>query len=290
MSGSVIDWEQVWEELYDARSRTMQRDYQVDDWTERSEDYSEARRSNEYEFGRKVADLLLRRKILRQNGAVAEIGSGPGTFVIPIAPYAEQYTAIEPAEGMIARIHENAAEAGVTNYTIIPAIWQDVDTKKHSRSFDLVITSTVIWMFRDIMNQVRRMEEVSRGHCCIAAGFGSAGGEELMLWQSIMGDTPYPQYPEYPYIYNILYQNGRIPHVEIISSSSVRSIDRLMTMYRVFYSIYMEFTPEVEEKIRRHLDKTAMDLPEGRRIMRTYKTAVVWWDPSVRQPGMWEAE
>lgn len=280
-----VDWEKVWEGIYDERMAIMKRDYAVDDWSERSEDYSESRRSNAYKYGNNVAEVLKQKNLLSPESRVIEVGSGPGTFVIPFAPRVARYTAVEPATGMIERIHENAKEAGINNYEIITQIWQDVDISMHRKSFDLLLSSTVIWMFRDIMNQVRRMEEVCRGTCCIAAGFGSTTGPEIDLWHSIMGDVTYPQYPEYPYIYNILYQNGRVPHVEVITSSSVRSVEKLQKMYQVFYSLYTEFTPDVEATISRHLEEQCQDLKEGKRVVRTYQTAVVWWEPQQRQAG-----
>ena len=284
MEGKV-KWEEIWEKIYDERMTIMKRDYAVDDWSTRSQDYSESRRTNNYEYGNNVLKVLRKRELISPESQVIEVGSGPGTFVIPFAPHVGHYTAVEPAEGMIERIHENATESGITNYSIVPKIWQEVDVSAIREKYDLLLSSTVIWMFRDIMEQVRRMEEVCRGTCCIAAGFGSASGPELDLWQSIMGDIPYPQYPEYPYIYNILYQNGRVPNVEVISSASVRTAERLQTMYKVFYSLYTDYTPVVEEKIYRHLEEHSQDLPEGRRVVREYQTAVVWWDPKQRQAG-----
>lgn len=281
MSNTAVDWVRIWEEIYDNRIRTCLKDYSVDHWTARAEDYSEFRRTDQYAYGTSVHDVLAAHGIVTPSSRVLEVGSGPGTFVIPFAKSVAHMTAVEPAKGMISVIQRDTAKAGLANYDIIPKIWQDVDTASLKGSYDLVITSTVIWMFRDILQQIGRMEETTGGHCCIVESAGGSQGFERSLWHSIMGDTPNPAYAGYPIIYNILYQNGRIPQVRMIDARTVRSFDMLMNVYRIFYSLYTEVTPEVEDKIRSALRaESRSGLHE-----RSYRAAVVWWDPRERHEG-----
>jgi SAM-dependent methyltransferase len=275
MARAAVDWLWNWEEIYDGRLRAMQRDYSIDDWTERAEDYSERRKTNQYEFGENVYAALASHDVVGSASRVIEVGSGPGTFVIPFSKHTGHMTAVEPAEGMIRVIRENAQEAGIQNYDIINRIWQDVSIPEIRGKYDLVITSTVIWMFRDIMQQIGRMEEVTRGHCCVVEGIDGTDALGKKIWHSVMGEAPYPPYPGYPIIFNLLYQNGRIPQVRIVEAKSRRSTEKLMKMYKVFYSLYTEFTPEVEETIRSALLADSVNgIHEG-----TYRSAVVWWDP-----------
>jgi SAM-dependent methyltransferase len=279
MSSTTIDWVRNWEEIYDHRRGTMRRDYSIDDWTERAEDYSQFRKTNQYEYGEHAYEALAGHGIVGPASRVLEVGSGPGTFVIPFSKRVNYMTAVEPAEGMIQVIQRNANEAGINNYDIIKKIWQDVDLNEIGGRYDLVITSTVIWMFRDIMQQIGRMEEVTAGHCCVVEGLGDGSISDKNLWHTIMGDISYPLFPGYPLAFNILYQNGRIPHVRIINAKSVRSFEKLMKMRRIFYSLYTEFTPEVEEKIRSALiADSSTGLHE-----RNYRSAVVWWNPKERR-------
>lgn len=279
---SGINWAQVWEDSYDSRSKIMRRDYRLEDWSERAEDYSESRRTNKYEFGETVYSILEAHGAVNQKARVLEVGSGPGTFVIPFAQKVEHVTAVEPAEGMIGMINRNASEAGIKNYEIIPKIWQDVNIKEFPALYDLTITSTVIWMFRDIMTQIHRMEEASKGYCCVVGGLSSGQTFEAKLWKRIMGEALHPEYPEYPLIYNLLYTEGRIPQVRVINYTSTRTFENMFRMYKVFYSIYTEFTPEVEEIIREELHKDSGEGP----CVRKYRSAVVWWNPALRRKGL----
>ncbi|WP_243684633.1 hypothetical protein [Methanosarcina barkeri] len=80
-----VDWVRFWEDNYDARSKIMFRDYELDDWSERAVDYSESRRTNNYEFGGSVYSTLALHGVVSPHSRVLEVGAGPGTFVIPFA-------------------------------------------------------------------------------------------------------------------------------------------------------------------------------------------------------------
>ncbi len=274
-----MDWIRIWEELYEARSKIMQRDYEIDDWTKRAEDYSESRRTNHWDFGEKVYDILSHHGAVSTSSRILEIGSGPGTFVIPFTQKSRHVTAVEPAEGMVKKIRQNAQEAGLNNFDILPLIWQDVEMSRIKQQYDLVIASTVIWMFKDIMAQIARMEEATKGYCCVVGGVSTGESIEADLWRAIMGNTPYPQYPEYPAIFNLLYQYGRVPQVRIIEYQSIRSFENMFNMYRIFYSIFTDITPEIEETIKTALHEDSGTGP----CIRNYRSSVVWWNPSEKR-------
>lgn len=264
---------QKWEDIYDARLSQMNRNYQISDWTVRSADYSESRKTDNYNYGRTVFSILSSRGVISENSRMIEVGSGPGTFVIPFAQNISHVTAVEPAEGMQNFIKANAYEAGVENFNIIPSIWQDVDVQSMTGTYDLAISSTVIWMFRDIVEQIKRMEQVSSGYCCLCASIPNNAHTEDKLWKDLVGEKPKPQFPEYPLIYDILYENNIHPEVRIITSESRRSPENMITMFSVFYNLFTTMTKEKEELISRHvMDK----LVDGLYPMQL-TSAVVWW-------------
>lgn len=114
-----IGWEKKWEEKYEDRQKLLREDDKIEYWSERSEDYSDSRRTDNYEYGRKVLNTLMKYGVLRSNSEVLEIGPGPGTFIIPFAGSIKKITAVEPAGGMIKKIRENSKEEGIENYDII---------------------------------------------------------------------------------------------------------------------------------------------------------------------------
>lgn len=269
-----MNFEEEWAERFEARRQLMRKDYEIEDWSRRSEDYSDSRRTNDYEYGRNVLDTLLRYDALHSESLVLEVGSGPGTFVVPFARKIAKITAVEPASGMIEKILRNAEEAGIENFEIINKTWQEVSIPDIARKYDLVITSTVVWMFKDIWEQLKRMEQASKGCCSLVTGTGGWDGEGEKLWHEVMGDLKRPEYQEYPLIYNLLYSKGRLPNVRMITYISERSVDNMITMKRIFFDKYTEVTPDVERMITEHVLKNSVDgicRNEGR-------AAVIWWD------------
>jgi len=120
----------------------------IECWDQSAESFSESRKVNDYEYGRKVMDAL--REVIDFNSEILEIGAGPGTFVIPFARKVKKVTAIEPSKEMVKYLIQNAEEAGIANFELITRKWEDVDISKIAGKFDLVISSIVAWMFRDI--------------------------------------------------------------------------------------------------------------------------------------------
>lgn len=269
-----VDWGKIWAEKFEARRRLMRKDYEVDDWSKRAEDYSDSHRTNDYEYGRKVLNTLVRYEVLNSDSEILEIGAGPGTFVIPFARGVKKITAVEPAKGMIEKIRGNAEESGIENFEIINKTWQEVSIPDIARKYDLVITSTVVWMFKDIWEQLKRLEQASKGCCCLVTGTGGWDGEEDTLWHEVMGDLKRPRYQEYPLIYNLLYSKGRLPNVRMINHTSERSVNNMITMKKIFFDKYTEVTPDIERIIEEH----ALENSEDGKCRKEGKAAVIWWN------------
>jgi cyclopropane fatty-acyl-phospholipid synthase-like methyltransferase len=203
---------------------------------------------------------------------VLEIGAGPGTFVIPFAKVVKRIVAVEPSKGMIRELEKNAEEAGVENFEIIAKKWEDVDISEIGK-YDLVISSIVLWIFKDVWNQIRRMEMASKGYCCAVTGVNDWGKKEEELWRKIMGDIKRPSYSEYPLIYNLLYSKGRYPNVEIIEYTTERTVESKIQHRKLFYSKFIEVTPEIENIIREFV----ISRSENGIYREKGKAAVIWW-------------
>jgi len=257
------------------RKKVECRDPGIEYWDKRAEDFSESRKTNDYEYGRKVIEVL--HEIINSNSEVLDIGAGPGTFVIPFAKKVKKITAVEPSKGMVERIRKNAQDEGVKNFDIINKVWQEVDTFELARKYDLVICSIVLWIFKNVWEQLKRMEQASKGYCCVVTGTGDWNDEEQKLWHKVMGDIKKPSYSEYPLIYNLLYSKGRFPNVNIINYTSERSVENKIRHRKLFFEKYIEVTPDIEQMIRDHV----LVRSEGGKYKEEGRAAVIWW--SVRE-------
>lgn len=277
MQEEIIDWEKEWAEMYEEREREMKRkETGIEVWDKAAERFSESRKANDYEYGRKVAEALY--EAITPEAEVLEIGAGPGTFVIPFARKVKKVTAVEPSKGMVEYLIRNAEEAGITNFEIIARKWEEIEISEIAGKFDLVISTTVAWMFKDIWNYLERMEKTSKGYCCLVEGIGGyKEGRFDELWQKVTG-REYSEwsrtYPDSIFFYNILYNRERFANVKIIDYATQRSVDSWVRFMEDFFDGYItEMTPEVRRIIREH----AIENAEDGEIKSQNSAAVIWW-------------
>lgn len=271
-----IDFEKEWKTIYEEKERTVKRKTNgIEIWDKAAERFSESRKENDYEYGRKVAETL--HEVITPESEVLEIGAGPGTFVIPFARKVRKVTAVEPSNKMIEYLKKNADEAGIENFELITRIWEDVDLSKINGKFDLVISTTVAWIFKDIWNYLEQMESASKGYCCLVEGIeGYREGRFDELWQKVTGKD-YSEwartYPDSNLFYNILYGRGRYANVGIINYATQRPLDSWVTFMEDFFESYVEMTPEIRKIIKEHATETA----EDGMIRSENSAAVIWW-------------
>lgn len=213
--------------------------------------------------------------MLTPESVVMDVGAGPGTFVIPFARKVKRIDAVEPAPGMVDKIKENAQREGIANFGIINSTWQDVDAASVSDKYDLVISSLVIWVFKDVWRQLRRMEQASKGYCCVVTGAKSKNEHGDILWQQINGNKEniWHSTQQYPLIYSLLYSKGRLPNVSIVNYTSERSVDDKVRHLKLCFERRIPVTPDIEKIIREYFTAKS----ENDTIKEPGQAAVIWW-------------
>ncbi len=88
-----IDWKKLWKEMRSARIRPMRITYDKKFKKKFMSDQFEVAQANEFEYGRKVVEILS--DFLSPDIEILEIGPGPGTLTIPISKRVKSITAIE---------------------------------------------------------------------------------------------------------------------------------------------------------------------------------------------------
>ena len=147
MAPQVTDfsfWNEMWKQSYYDREKGIRANPLLEYWDKRANDFSLMRKSNDYDFGRKVYAALS--SVLNPDSTILDIGAGPGSFTIPFAQHIQSVTAIEPSKGMVAVLKENAKELNVENINIIEELVQDLpqDGSPDFR-FDLVTISQILY-------------------------------------------------------------------------------------------------------------------------------------------------
>jgi len=268
-------WEHLWETSWDAREAMYVGEAHLSYWELRAEDFTDGRKACDWNFGRSVASVL--KGLIPERSTILDVGAGPGSLAIPFALAGHQVTAVEPASKMLEQLQSSFTLAELPRCRVLSVPWQNIDVDGMRQSFDLVIASQLMWMFRDVWSQLKRLEIVSRNICCVVGGAGAdPGGHGTELWHTIMGTRPKPTYSEHPMIFNLLYTKGRKPDVRIISYETERSVKSKINQQKLFYAKYTRLTPEHESLI-----ESAVEASAEHGLVREYcKASVVFWKPA----------
>jgi ubiquinone/menaquinone biosynthesis C-methylase UbiE len=142
--GDGIDWLEAWRCAQ--RRHRSSRGY--DDGRHLWSEEKNARRydaSSRDEYGPRVAETIASLP-LSPGARVLDIGAGPGTLALPIAPRVRAVVAVEPAGGMADVLEEHLARDGIANVSVVRRRWEDVDPSDLGPPFEIVIASFSITM------------------------------------------------------------------------------------------------------------------------------------------------
>ena len=269
MARQAIDfsfWNEMWKQGYYDREKGIRANPLLEYWDKRANDFSLMRKSNDYDFGRKVYAALS--CVLTAESTLLDIGAGPGSFTIPFAQYIKSVTAVEPSKGMVAVLKENAKELGVENFNVIEELVQDLPQDGSlDKQFDVVAISLVLWMFPDVWPRILQMEQYAKGYCAIVAGIPD--------WQNPRAASK-SDVEEFQILYNMLLSQGRFPNVSVIDYRCERMVEDEIECRKIIYEQYEEdLTPEVEEQIRKEVIARSKD----NKCLISSRSAVIWWSP-----------
>jgi ubiquinone/menaquinone biosynthesis C-methylase UbiE len=227
-----IDWETAWAEGIGEMNRLSTTGY----WNRRAEDYSDMVLASDCNHGRNILNLFEKEGLLQKEWHILDIASGPGAITVPFAERVRRVTAVEPAERMAGALMSYAQSRGLSNIDVIPQTWQEVDVAAYAKNYDLVICCHALWQFPDILQQVRRMEAVSRGYCCLAHGFESPSETSELMETLEINEGDFDQFIT---VLNLLNDSGVHPNVDVVDytlsrsvASAIASISNLVEKYR----------------------------------------------------------
>jgi SAM-dependent methyltransferase len=260
-----IDWKAAWKECVEETCRLSTPGY----WDSRAHDYAKMVDTSDCDHGRKIRDLFDRLGILGNDWHVLDIASGPGALTIPFAERVRDVMAVEPAPQMAACLMENAGRHKLNNIWVLPKTWQDVKVSDYEKKFDMVTCCHALWQFPDLLDQVRRMEAVSRGYCCLAHGVDES---ERELKKRV--GAPVEKKDQFITLFNVLNDEGIYPNVNILGYSLKWPVDAAIAAKERFVEKYRPLTDEdraiIREYIEGHTTEGIYTIP-GR-------MGVFWWE------------
>ena len=255
MSSSVFsdpDWNAIWKKRQELHESSKIADDPSHDWSkkENAERYDKNAK-NEYDDRVKTTIAALD---IAPDSRVLDIGSGPGTLAIPIAPLVREITVVEPGAGMMEVLRKHAENNGIRNITCVQKLWEDTDISRDLKApYDIVIASLSLTM-EDIREALRKMDAVSCGSVHL---FWFA---DMPFWERMYADlweplhkTPYYAGPKADCLFGVLCQMGIYPDVTMLPLPKEYRFGNRDELLGFFRKRFGAGTPEQERVVAEYI-------------------------------------
>ncbi len=213
-----------------------------------------------------------------ETSRILDVGAGPGTLTIPLAPKVGHITAVEPSGAMAAVLRENIKANNLTNVDCVQKKWEEVDEQKDlSPYFDVVVASFSLGM-PDIGLAIEKMLKVSKGHVFLLwfAGPPSWDKDSTYIFKTLF-NMEYPGMPQANVIFNLLYQKGIYPNVDVFPGKMEHHFDSLDDMVADFTMRMPKLSQEQVSEIRDYYE-TVVEKKNGKVILPyTWQGMTLWW-------------
>jgi SAM-dependent methyltransferase len=237
------DWNAIWKQRQALQESSKGPGDATHNWDkkENAERYDANARS-EYDdrVQRTIAALPLSKE-----ARVLDIGSGPGTLAIPLAPLVREVTAVEPGAGMVDVLKKRADHEAIRNISCVQKMWEDIVPETDlAGPYDIVIASLSLTM-QDIRKALRKMDAVSSGSVHLFWFVDMPFWEKMYAeLQEPLHGRPYYPGPKTDCLFGVLYQMGIYPDVTMMPMSKEYRFGSRDEMLAFFHKRFGAVTPE----------------------------------------------
>jgi 16S rRNA G527 N7-methylase RsmG len=205
-----INWENIWK--MQAGHILHSGEEAAAFWDKRAESFEKNVSQSTY------THELLKRMTLSPDCSVLDVGGGSGLMAVPISQKVRRVTVLDISNGMLNLLKSKTQSMGISNIDIINKNWYETDVKSEIEPHDVVLASRFLPMGNRLQTSLENMNSVANKYCYVtwrAHSFDSVEAESCYLLKK-----EYIPYPEYPVIYNCLYQIGIKANIDIFESTS----------------------------------------------------------------------
>jgi len=276
MNYKSIDWNKIWkEQMLKNRKANGYKDCALFWEKESAAHYWKMVQETQRERIKKTIKGIS----INSESRVLDIGSGPGVLAIPIARKVLHVTSIDPSAGMIKVLKEKMAENGISNIHCVLKRWEDINIERDLNApYDVVLASLSLGMF-DIRESIRKMIDVCTMNVYLYwfAGEPSWDVHSRNLF-ALLHDTDFHPMPRSDVLFNVLYQMGIYPHIEVFPYQHINVFSSMKEAMDYFSHRYGAYTDRHKLFLRDYL-QNILQKEDGFLVLRSPATCLkMWWE------------
>jgi SAM-dependent methyltransferase len=221
---------------------------------------------------------------------VLDIGTGPGTYAVPLAARGCRVTAVEPSPVMREALAENMRERNAEDIRVIPKRWEDVRVQDLGEPFDVVIASYSLTMM-DIGKALAKMVECCTGTIHLFWFMTPPAWVQVNrdLWPLLHGGE-FPGEPTADWLWQVLCEMGIYANLEVemkFPPSVYASVDDAVAEFsgRLKCS-----TTAHKETVRNYFQSVLREEGDGFVLGSETLGAHIWWmqgQLAVKSTDLW---
>ncbi len=214
--------------------------------------------------------------LIDSDTTVLDVGGGAGRFALPLSTRAKHVTVIEPSDEAVGMLQERAAEAGLSNITVMTERWEDADVD----AADLVLCSLVLHHVPEGAAFITKMQERAAGRIAVIEMMEAPSALEVPFYERVYGSVPTAM-PGVPELLELLWAMDIYPDVTMLPPETAvmgRDRDEITRQLRRRFDVE-ENTP-ADSRLLAALDELLEDTPSGYTVAGAAprRTAIITWE------------
>lgn len=212
---------------------------------------------------------------------VLDVGGGAGRFALPLATRAKSVTVVERSADSVDLLKSRAAEAGITNITVINAPWEDAKAPVA----DMVLCSLVLHHVQEAEPFVGKLQQYATDRVVVLEMGETPGSMDRPFYEKVYGFAPTPL-PGLAKVMELLWAMDIYPDVEMISPEPVvLDTNRDAALEQLRRRLAVQEGTAQDERLRAAADELLEETSIGITVrgVAPRRQAIVSWRPGRRQ-------
>ena len=208
---------------------------------------------------------------------VLDVGGGAGRYALPLATRASRVTVIDQSEDSLDLLNTRAAEAGITNISVVNEPWEHA----HAIQADMVLCSLVLHHVPEVVPFVSKLQDHAKDLVVLLEMVETPGAVDRPFFEKVYGSSPSPL-PGLAKVMEVLWAMDIYPDLEMIAPEPVIvAPNREEAFEHMQRRLGVEEGAAEDDRLRAAADELLAETPEGITVrgVAPRRQAVITWRP-----------